>query len=186
MSFQAYIDTIKAKTGKTPDDFYDLAKQQGLLEPNVPTSVIVDWLKRDFNLGRGHAMALVVTFNTRTKPKVTPEEGVEAHFLGDKHRWRETFDKIVAMTNAFGPGVSVWPGGSYLSLLRVSKKFAIVQITGARMDIGIKRKGAPADGRFETAGSWNSMVTHRVRITDPVQIDNELAQWLKAAFELAR
>ena len=32
MSFQAYIDNIKTKTGKTPADFKKLATQKGFLE----------------------------------------------------------------------------------------------------------------------------------------------------------
>ncbi len=30
MSFQAYLDNIKAKTGKTPEDFKKLAEKKGL------------------------------------------------------------------------------------------------------------------------------------------------------------
>ncbi len=185
MSFQAYIDTITAKTGKTPDDFYELAQKNGLLEPGVPTMQIVDWLKQDFDLGRGHAMALVVTFNARTQPAQSAEEGVATHFTGNKQGWRGAYDKLVGQARAFGPDVSVKPGGSYLSLLRGGKKFAVVQITSDRMDIGIKRKGVAAAGRFELAGSWNSMVTHRVRITDSAKIDAELLGWLRSAYELA-
>ena len=59
MSFQAYLDNIEAKTGKTPNEFIELAKAKGYDDPKVKTSVIVDWLKEDFGLGRGHAMALV-------------------------------------------------------------------------------------------------------------------------------
>jgi len=61
MTFQAYIDNIKAKTGKTPEDFRKLAKAKGLLKPGVKAGQIVDWLKADFGLGRGHAMAIVLT-----------------------------------------------------------------------------------------------------------------------------
>ena len=67
MTFQAYIDNIQAKTGKTPDDFKKLAKKQGLLEPGVKAGEIVAWLKRDFGLGHGHAMAIYATFKGRTK-----------------------------------------------------------------------------------------------------------------------
>jgi hypothetical protein len=73
MSFQAYIDNIKAKTGKTPDDFKKLAEKQGLLQRDGPlktgvrASDIVAWLKRDFALGHGHAMAIYATFKGRTK-----------------------------------------------------------------------------------------------------------------------
>ena len=62
MSFQAYIDNIKAKTGKTPADFKKLAKEKGLLKPGVKATEIVNWLKQDFDLGRGHAMAISATF----------------------------------------------------------------------------------------------------------------------------
>ena len=59
MSFQAYLDNIEAKTGKTPNEFIELAKEKGYDKPDVKAGVIVDWLKQDFGLGRGHAMALV-------------------------------------------------------------------------------------------------------------------------------
>jgi hypothetical protein len=58
MSFQAYLDNIKAKTGKTPADFKALAETKGLLASGVKAGQIVAWLKEDFGLGRGHAMAI--------------------------------------------------------------------------------------------------------------------------------
>ena len=67
MSFQAYIDNIKAKTGKTPKDFRTLAKKEGLLEPGVKAMAVVAWLKKEFGLGHGHAMAIYATFKGRTK-----------------------------------------------------------------------------------------------------------------------
>lgn len=64
MTFQAYIDNIKTKTGKTPEDFRAIAAEKGLLEPGVKVGQIVAWLKDDFDLGRGHAMAIVEVFKT--------------------------------------------------------------------------------------------------------------------------
>jgi len=69
MTFQAYIDNIKAKTGKTPEDFRKLAKAKGLLKPGVKVGAIVDWLKADFDLGRGHAMAIVLTLKPHMEKK---------------------------------------------------------------------------------------------------------------------
>ena len=48
MSFQAYIDNIRAKTGKTPEQFRALAEGKGLLKPGVKATQITDWLKADF------------------------------------------------------------------------------------------------------------------------------------------
>lgn len=58
MSFQAYLDNIESKTGKTPNEFIALAKEKGF-GPDTKAGEIVAWLKADFDLGHGHAMALV-------------------------------------------------------------------------------------------------------------------------------
>jgi Domain of unknown function (DUF4287) len=63
MSFQGYLNTIKAKTGNGPDDFRRLAAEKGFtagetLKPSVKAGDIVAWLKQDFDLGHGHAMAI--------------------------------------------------------------------------------------------------------------------------------
>jgi Domain of unknown function (DUF4287) len=62
MSFKAYIDNIKKKTGKTPEEFKLLAEQRGLLKPGIKTGEIVAWFKEDFDLGHGHAMEIYSTF----------------------------------------------------------------------------------------------------------------------------
>lgn len=63
MSFQGYLNTIKAKTGKGPDDFRHLAEQKGFTEggqlvSTVKAGNIVKWLKEEFQLGHGHSMAI--------------------------------------------------------------------------------------------------------------------------------
>ena len=58
MSFQAYLDAVEKKTGRTPRELIDLARARGYDE-NTKAGEIVEWLKQDFDLGRGHAMALV-------------------------------------------------------------------------------------------------------------------------------
>jgi hypothetical protein len=58
MSFQAYLDNIETKTGLTPRQFLDLAREKGFDE-TTKAAPIVQWLADDYGLGRGHAMALV-------------------------------------------------------------------------------------------------------------------------------
>ncbi|WCE40615.1 DUF4287 domain-containing protein [Brevibacterium sp. BDJS002] len=59
MSFQAYLDTIEDKTGLTPREFIDIAKDRGYDDESVKPGAILEWLKTDYGLGRGHGMALV-------------------------------------------------------------------------------------------------------------------------------
>ena len=68
MSFQGYLATIKAKTGKGPDDFRTLAAEKGFtdgerLKAGVKAGDVVQWLKDDFQLGHGHAMAIYALLN---------------------------------------------------------------------------------------------------------------------------
>ncbi|ARQ70736.1 DUF4287 domain-containing protein [Streptomyces marincola] len=59
MSFQAYLDKIEDKTGLTPREFIVLAGERGFDDPATKAGMILEWLKQDYGLGRGHGMALV-------------------------------------------------------------------------------------------------------------------------------
>lgn len=59
VSFQAYLDAIEDKTGLTPRQLLDIAQQRGYDAPDVKAGTILEWLKDDYGLGRGHGMALV-------------------------------------------------------------------------------------------------------------------------------
>ena len=54
MSFQAYLDNVEEKTGKTPNDFIAEAKEKNITE----FKDILAWLKKDYALGTGHARAI--------------------------------------------------------------------------------------------------------------------------------
>jgi Domain of unknown function (DUF4287) len=69
LKFQSYLNNIEAKTGKTPNDFKALAEGKGLLEPGVKAGQVVAWLKNDFGLGHGHAMAIYAVL----KPLIPPQ-----------------------------------------------------------------------------------------------------------------
>lgn len=63
INLKAYFATIKIKTGKTPADFRSLAEQKGwmqgeILKSDIKAMQVFDWLKDEFQLGRGHGMAI--------------------------------------------------------------------------------------------------------------------------------
>ena len=65
MSFQAYLDNIKAKTGKTPEDLHRLAVKEGVYRPDMKATELVAWLKKEFGLGQGHSMAIWAVWKDR-------------------------------------------------------------------------------------------------------------------------
>ena len=66
MSFQAYLDNIEEKTGKTPNEFIAMAKAKGF-NKDTKAGEILTWLKDDYGLGRGHGMALVYVIKNGAK-----------------------------------------------------------------------------------------------------------------------
>ncbi len=72
MSFQAYLDTIYQKTGKTPEELKHLAEKAGVYKPDMKARDIIKWLKTEFDLGHGHSMAIWAYFKQKgwvTDPK---------------------------------------------------------------------------------------------------------------------
>jgi hypothetical protein len=56
MTYKAYIDNIKAKTGKDPEYFRAQAKEKGLASHGE----LLAWLKSDCGLEHGHANAIIL------------------------------------------------------------------------------------------------------------------------------
>jgi hypothetical protein len=72
MSYQAYLDAIETKTGKTPQELLDEAQGRGY-GPDTKAAVVLEWLKDDYGVGRGHAMAL---YGVLKNGPVAPEKHV--------------------------------------------------------------------------------------------------------------
>ena len=65
MSFQAYIDNIRAKTGKSPEQLKAAAVKAGIFSPDMKASTLVTFLKNEFDLGHGHSMAIWAVFKSK-------------------------------------------------------------------------------------------------------------------------
>lgn len=180
MTFQAYLDTIRKKTGLGPDDFRRIAAEKGLLEPGTKAAAIIAWVATDYGLGPGHGMAIVSVLGLAATSGLSDEDKFAAQFAGKKAIWRPVFDHLVW---AIDGRVGLASTASYISLLKGTSKFGIVALTADRMDVGIRLAVEPATSRFEASGNWNSMVTHRARVTSASQVDAELVNWLQRAFD---
>jgi hypothetical protein len=65
MTFQAYIDNIKANTGKTPEQLKAAAAKAGVYSPGMKAAELVAWLKSEYELGHGHSMAVWATWKDK-------------------------------------------------------------------------------------------------------------------------
>lgn len=65
MSFQAYMDAVKAKTGKTPEQLKTAAAKAGIYRADMTATALVEWLASAYGLGRGHAMSVWAVWKER-------------------------------------------------------------------------------------------------------------------------
>ena len=182
MSYQAYIDNIKAKTGLSSDDFRRLAQGKNLGR----ISDAIAWLKADFGLGHGHANTIAHILLKPDARDIPQEDKLAGHFQANKAKWRGPYEAFASQLQEIGPDVELSANSTYVNVKRGAKRLGIIQISSAqRIDVGLKLKGARATGRLEQAGSWNAMVTHRVRIESPEALDREVLGWFAQAYEAA-
>ncbi|MBI3789729.1 MAG: hypothetical protein HY275_02490 [Gemmatimonadetes bacterium] len=83
----------------------------------------------------------------------------------------------------FGSDITLDPKKGYVSVRRAKQIATFHASTATRLDVGLKLRTTPATARLEAAGSWNGMVTHRVRLADVAGVDRELVAWLRAAYD---
>lgn len=176
--FANMVRNLEEKTGRKLDAWVAVAKKS----PGQKHGEIVKHLKEN---GLTHGYANLVAHAALQSASVHADAGdlVDQQYAGPKAALRPAYDKLMNAVAKFGDDVDVSPKKAYVSLRR-KKQFAIVQpSTATRLDVGINLKGTPATGRLEASGSFNSMVTHRVRVASEGEVDGELVGWLKEAYD---
>jgi hypothetical protein len=174
------IQNLEAKTGRSMADWTALARASG----KAKHGEIVAFLKTEHGIGHGYAnLVAQQALSSADGPAPAGDDLVAAQYAGAKSALRPIYDALVAEVAKFGGDVEVSPKKTYVSLRR-NKQFGLIQpSTADRVDVGINLKGVPADGRLEASGSFNSMVSHRVRVRAADDVDAELVGWLQKAYD---
>ena len=175
----AMVANLKEKTGKTMPQWLKIVKGSKLAKHGEITKM----LKGDHGMTHGYAN-LVAHHALREAAGPAAEEVdlVAQQYSGPKADLKPIYDAIIAVVKRLGSDVEIAPKKAYVSLRR-SKQFALIQpSTKTRVDVGINLKGVPPAGRLEASGSFNAMVTHRVRVERATDVDGKLAKWLTDAY----
>ena len=177
------IANMPEKTGKSLDAWLKIANKAMKANGLAKHGEIVKHLKAEHGLTHGYANLVAhKALASDAGSAASTDDLVEAQYAGPKAHLRPIYDALLKAVGKFGKDVEISPKKAYVSIRR-SKQFAIVQpSTKDRVDVGINLKGREPAGRLEKSGSFNSMVSHRVRIENPKQVDKELIGWLKDAY----
>ncbi len=171
------IDNMPEKTGKSLAEWKSILKTKDFSKH----SEAVKYLKTEHNVTHGFANTIVSLSKEEQK---SSDELVENQYKG-KVNLLPIYGKLIGLVNDFGEDVKITPKKTEVSLDR-KKKFAVIRpSTKSRIDLGLKLKGKLITDRLENSGPFGTMCTHRVRLNDINQVDNELVEWLKEAYQKA-
>lgn len=172
------VAELKATTGRTLEEWGEVLKATGL-DKHAP---LVAHLKTEHGLTHGRANMIVLKARGTDAGSSDGDALLDAMFAGDKARLRPIYEAVLA---ACGDEVEPAPKKGYVSLRR-KKQFAIAQpSTKDRFDLGLNLKGVPPAGRLEASGSFNAMVSHRVRLASAAELDAQVLGWLRDAYDAA-
>ena len=171
------LKNIEAKTGKSFAELRSLILASGLGK----VGAIRDLLKRDLALGHGDANTLAILALKPQEPAPNSASPEDEIYKGPKAALRPIHDSIMAGIHKFGD-FEIAPKKTYLSLRR-KKQFAMVgPATNTRIEVGINMKGMLGTNRL-IAQAPGGMCQYIVKITDPSEIDQELFDWIRQAYE---
>lgn len=176
----AMVANLPATTGRALEEWLRVVAKDKLTKHGE----IVAMLKGEHGIGHGYANLIAHrALKSSASAAEDPAELVEAQYAGAKAPLRPIYDSLIGAMAGFGPDVEASPKKAYVSMRR-NKQFAIVQpSTATRLDVGINLKGHPTTARLEASGSFNSMVSHRVRLSAAKDVDAELIGWLRRAYD---
>jgi len=173
------IANLEEKTGKDLNGWLEITQASGLEKHGQ----IVKLLKSDHGMTHGYANMVAHETLRVGQDQPTESDLVENQYSGAKAGLRPIYDALIAKISKFGPDLEVAPKKAYVSLRR-NKQFGIIQpSTKTRVDVGINLKGTEPTERLETSGSFNAMVSHRVRLSGADEVNPELVAWLKKAYK---
>lgn len=176
---ETMVRKLEEQTGKSFDEWLAIARASKLTKARE----ILNFLKDEHGLTYGYANLIALKSLGSDAGSSNYDDLIAAQYSGAKAELKPIYDTLIDEVKKFGADVEIAPKKGYVSLRR-KKQFAIFQpSTATRFDVGINLKGAPATARLEASGSFNSMVSHRVRLGSEKDIDKELIGWLRKAYD---
>ena len=172
---------IAEKTGRAVAEWIGVVNRSGLQKHGE----IVKFLKTDHGFTHGYANLVAHQALKSSAAHQDDADLVAAQYAGPKADLKPVYDKLIKAAMALGADLEIAPKKTYVSLRR-KKQFALIQpSTRTRVDLGINLKGKEPTGRLEASGSFNAMVSHRVRLESAGDFDAEVKTWLREAYDLA-
>ena len=177
-ALKTMIDNIPHKTGKSLNEWKKILNSKSFLKHSEG----VKYLKSEYNVTHGFANMIV---KLSKESNLKPEDLVKTQYKG-KEDLIVIYEELIKYLKSLGTDVIITPKKGSVSIIRKRQFVLIKPATKTRIDLGFKLKDKPITKRLENSGPFGSMCTHRVKISKNAEIDDELKDWIREAYEASK
>lgn len=178
-TLETQLRNIQSRTGKSLDELFAFIRSSGLSKHGE----IVAHLKAEFDLGHGDANALAHSAKQAAAPAPAAGEPLDELYTGPKAALRPIHEALLKEMKALGDFETA-PKQKYVSYRRKKQFVMIGPPTNSRVEVGLNIKELPASPRLEKLPP-GKMCNYQVKLTEASQVDAELADWIRRAYEAA-
>ena len=180
-AMQTMIDNLHKNTGKTLDQWIGIVKKGNFAKHGE----IVKFLKDKHGLTHGFANLIALKSKGSDAGSAgDPNDLITTQYRGKEHL-RPLYDKLIKEIGKFGKDIEIAPKNTYVSIRRKKQFVTLQPSTKTRFEIGINLKGQAPKGKLEAITSANAMCSHKINLAGPGDLDKEVIQWIKTAYDNA-
>lgn len=178
---QTMIDNLEKNTGKSLDQWIAIVQKEGFKKHGE----ILKFLKTDHGFTHGFANLVAhKALKSDAGSASDTDELITKQYTGKEH-FLSIYEKLSKEIKAFGADVEFAPKNTYVSIKRKKQFAMLIPATKTRYEIGINLKGYPARGILEIDTKSNGMCSHKINIHDENDINSDIINWIKTAYEAA-
>jgi len=185
---QKWIAELKQKTGRSLEEWLKFIKQSG---PKTEKDRR-EWLKKEHGLGTNSAWWLAeradgkgTEVSDSDQYLAAAEKYVDDMFSGGEAGLRPIYNALLKLGLGVGSEARACPCQTIVPLYRNHVFAQIKPTTQTRIDLGFALGDMKAKGRLIDTGGFakKDRITHRIPITSLSDIDDEVKDWLKVAYD---
>jgi hypothetical protein len=184
-----WVATLREKTGRSLEEWIELVRREG--PPREADRRA--WLKSTHKLGTNSAWWIAERAEGKGAEADDPaaylraaETWVETMYGGRRAHLRAAHDALVGLARSLGPEIRICPCQTIVPIYRNHVIAQIKPSTNTRIDFGLALGERPAQRRLIVTGGFakKDRITHRIPVRSADEIDDEVARWLRMAFDL--
>ena len=163
------------KTGKSLEQWKKILQTKDFAKHGEA----VKYLKSEHQVTHGYASTIASLSKDNND---TPDDLVKNQYKG-KEGLLPIYEKLISTVSSLGNDVTITPKKTSVSIIR-KRQFALIKpATKTRIDLGLKLKDKPTSDRLGNSGPFGIMCTHRVQIHSTAEVNEQLYNWLKEAYQ---